>query len=139
MTGKIDIKIGEKMVHLWFNNYSKAELAKIILPKDKGNPAKPEEFPLLRALNRLAEENYLDLMRDIIWVGILGSSFANDEPNKIEKKEVSNHIATAPESVLYSCWLCFLDAMGVNIDHLEDKITTSSNDDEDESKKKIKL
>ena len=136
MNGKIDINIGDIKLHLWFNNFSKAELAKIILPKDGAFPAKPEEFPLLNAMNRLAEENYLVLMGHIIWTGVLGTSMANDRPAEIEKKHITNHIATATDAELHKIWICFLSAMGVNIGALEDTYNEAPKDVED-SKKKV--
>lgn len=129
MHGKSVINIKGNSVHLWFNKFSEQEIAKLVLPKDKkGFDAKPEEFALLAAISRLAEENYLSLMRDIIWSGVLGHNFATDTIQAVSKKDISEMLATTSDSELSTIWVSYLQAMGVNIDNLEDKVEVSRED-----------
>lgn len=128
MHGKILITLKGVNIHLWFNNFSKEEIAKIILPKDGNFPAKPEEFPLLNAIERLATENYLYLMRDITWSGILGQAFATDTPTKFKKSDIAELIATSSDDELNKVWTCFLSAMGVNVDQLETTLKEGETD-----------
>jgi hypothetical protein len=137
MNGKILITVNNKIHQLWFNNFSKAELSKMILPKKDGFPAKPEEFPLISALTRLLDESYLSLMRDIIYSGIMGNSFATNKIPTLSIDEVSEFIATEREDNLYNVWECYLEAMGVNIDNIKDKIKNENDHDPDDSKKKM--
>ncbi len=137
MHGKKIVKIGDKDVLLWFNNYSKAELAKLILPEDNGFPAKPEEFPLLEAFNRMVKDNYLDLMRDIVWTGILGACFVKNTIPEVKKTDVSEYLAFCSNLQIQDIFRDCLDAMGVNVDHLKDIYTESAEEDEDEPKKKV--
>ena len=136
MHGKKIVKIGDKDVLLWFNNYSKAELAKLILPEDNGFPAKPEEFPLLEAFNRMVKENYLDLMRDIVWTGILGACFVKNTIPEVTKTDVSEYLAVCSNLQIQDIFRDCLDAMGVNVDHLKDTYTEPTEEDEGELKKK---
>lgn len=124
MHGKVTIEIKGVLFPLWFNNYSQVELSKLILPEKDGFKAKHDEFALLNAIQRMSSDNYLSLMKEILWSGILGHAFATDSVQKVTRKELSELIATAPESQLYNVWSSFLSSMGVNLDGLEEKSNT---------------
>ena len=127
MNGRIQLKIGDKTIQLWFNNFSKIELGKSLLTTVNGYPAKPNEIEFLKAIQKKATENHLVLLRDVVFAGVIGHAYGTDNLIQYTKPQIAEIIATAKEDDLYEVWTTFMDAMGMNLDGI---IT--------EAKKKVK-
>ena len=127
MNGRIQLKIGDKTIQLWFNNFSKIELGKSLLTTVNGYPAKPNEIEFLQAIQKKATENHLVLLRDVVFAGVIGHAYGTDNLIQYTKLQIAEIIATAKEDDLYEVWTTFMDAMGMNLDGI---IT--------EAKKKVK-
>lgn len=127
MNGRIQLKIGDETIQLWFNNFSKVELGKSLLTTVNGYPAKPNEIEFLQAIQKKATENHLVLLRDVVFAGVIGHAYGTDNLIQYTKPQIAEIIATANQDDLYEVWTTFMDAMGMNLDGI---IT--------EAKKKVK-
>ena len=120
MHGRITVKLMDLEVPLWFNNYSKVELAKILLPGKKGFSGKPEEIALLHAVKKRAEKNHIILMLDLVVSGHLGYVYGTNSSKQISKAVIAEKIAEASQEELYAVWLGYLEAYGFNLDSVSD-------------------
>ncbi len=116
MNGRITVKLMELEVPLWFNNYSKVELAKALLPPRKGYSAKPEEVQLLNAVKERAAENHVVLMLDLVDAGHLGYVYGTNSKVRLHREVLAKKLAEASQEELYGVWLAFLEAYGFNLD-----------------------
>ena len=106
---------------LWFNNFSKIELGKTILPAKGGYPGKPEEVALLKVIQERAATNHLLLLTDVVHAGLVGHAYGTDSAVKFTRKELAGLVAEANEDELYNVWQTFLEAMGLNLDKIVEK------------------
>lgn len=134
MNGKIIIQIEGKDIRLWFNNYTKIEIANKLLPMVKGMPPRPEEELLIEAINKVAQENYMLLLKIIVNAGVKGQAYATDKPLQITPEKVSVYIAEASNDDIYTIWVTFLQAFGFDL-LLNDKDADKSEDHEKKKKK----
>lgn len=133
MNGKTQIKLGGKQMSLWFNNFAKVELGKMLLPSKNGFPAKPEELQLLDAISKMSKENHLILLSKIIYAGLIGDIYAKDKDPGFERSDITMMVAEADQDELYNCWVVFLDAMGMNLDKIKKAVEVNET-----IKKKVK-
>ena len=116
MHGKTIIQIEDQAVSLWFNNYSKVEIGRELLPKrEKGYPSRPEEALIVEAIDKWAQENYLNLLKVIINAGIKGMAYATNQPLQVTPDKVALYLAEAESSEVYDIWLTFLQAYGFDL------------------------
>lgn len=132
MHGRLRIELSGLDVALWFNNFSRLEIAKNLLPPKDGFDAKPQEVELIESIEKLANENHLVLMREIIWSGVVGYAYGTDTKNEFTRVKISELIATADQGNLAQVWSCFLESIGMNLDKDETKSTKK------DDKKKVK-
>jgi hypothetical protein len=133
MNGKIIIQIEGKDIRLWFNNYTKIEIANKLLPMVSGMPPRPEEELLIEAINKIAKENYMLLLKIIVNAGVKGQAYATDKPLQIAPEKVSVYIAEAANDDIYTIWVTFLQAFGFDL-LLNDKEADKSEDHEKKKK-----
>jgi len=115
MNGRIIVTIAGKEVKLWFNNYSKIEIANALLPKDKGMNPRPEEVQLIEAINKMSHENYMLLLRVVVNAGIKGQAYGTETEVQIKSNVVAGFIASATNEEIYSIWFTFLQAYGFDL------------------------
>lgn len=126
MHGKSVVQLGGKPVQLWFNNFSKVEMAKWITPKlpvdtkeETKEPKKGDEVLLIEAIDSLARENHLLLLKNIIYCGIVGQAYGTDKAIPMTREQIAEQVATADFEQLYDVWYDFMDAMGFNLPPLK--------------------
>jgi len=127
MSTRLRINIGGKEIPVWFNNFSKVEIAKNLLKSNGNFPAKPQEIELILAIEKMSNESHLLLMREILWAGIIGHCNGNDEINEFSRKGISILIAEALNDDLISVWMAFLESIGMNLDKVGNDETEASN------------
>ena len=118
MHGKIEFTLKGEKLPLWFNNFSKIELGKSLLPSVDGYPSKPEEGKLIKIIQKRVAENHLFLLCDIVHAGLIGHAYATNTGIRYSRAEVGGLIAEADEGELYGVWQTFLEAMGMNLDKI---------------------
>lgn len=134
MHGRLRIKLNGLDVALWFNNFSRLEIAKNMLPPKDGFKAKPQEIELIEAIEKMANENHLLLMREIIWSGVIGHAYGTDTTNEFTRLKISELIAESDQGALTEIWLVFLESIGMNLDKKE-----GEEEKKEDSKKKENL
>ena len=127
MNGIIHITLNGKEERLWFNNYATDELKRFFFPEGKDFLTQGE---LMQIIIDKWKENETFLLKQIVYAGILGDSFATDDKPRLTKKEVGEAIATANHGELLQAWKAFLEASGINLSR--DK----SEEEEGENEKK---
>lgn len=115
MESKVVIKFPEKDVLVWFNNYARIEIAKVIGEASGKAFEAISHADILATVGKMAADNHLALMRHIIWAGVLGVAYAKDELPAISRSELFEAIAVADQDEIYSAWRVFLAAMGMNL------------------------
>ena len=136
MHGRIEVVLEGQKVQLWFNNYSKVELGKQILEGEGKFTPKPDELLIVKKVNEMAQENYLLLLRAILYAGIIGYAYGTDTAPRYDRKKISEIIAEIDSTTVYAIWTTFLQAYG--FDTFLDK-GEEENDDEEGEKKKTKV
>lgn len=132
MNGRIILEVNGKEVILWFNNYSKVEIGKSLLLSVNGFDPRPEEEKLIKAIDEMAKDNYLKLIKVLINAGVIGYAYGTDSTPALKSKDIAEFIATAESAEIYNIWRCFLQAYGFDLlfdEEAEGKLT------EDEKKK----
>lgn len=119
MTGILDINLGGKIHRLRFNNFSRMEIAKRLVKGD-GLPH-PESF--IKAVDEMASDNHLLLMKIIIYAGICGESYIKSDKPALTIEEIGEIVATEDAETLFKAWRAFLDAEGINLPVEEKKPT----------------
>lgn len=115
MESKVVIKFPDKEVLVWFNNYARIEIAKVIGEASGKAFEAISHADILATVGKMAADNHLALMRHIIWAGVLGVAYAKDELPAISRGELFEAIAIADQDEVYSAWKVFLSAMGMNL------------------------
>lgn len=109
---KLELTLGGKKVHIWFNNYAIFELQKVF---------GIEQGEIMQKVSERVKENYLLLISDLIKVGIKGHCLAKDETTPDILNNINEHVATAEMSELVNVWETFFDIMGGNLKKDVDK------------------
>lgn len=120
INSKLEIKLGDESVLLWFNNFSVFELNKLYGTTQED---------ILKKVNERFEENYMLLLSDLIKVGIKGNCLARGKTTPKIYKNINEHLATADTSELVKVWDVFYNMMGGDIkdDKKKEPVTKTAN------------
>ena len=114
---KIELKMGDVKIPLWYNNYAVFELQSMY---------GVDNSEILLKVTERAKENHLLLIADLIKIGIKGHSLALNQTLPDYYDNVNLLLADADMGEVMQVWQVFIDVMGGNIESDKKKVTKTA-------------
>lgn len=136
MNGILEITLNGRKERLRINNFARD----VLRPYFAGDKPYLSNGELMQAIIKRHKESETLLLKKIVYAGIVGDSFIDNDVPRLTEKEVGEFIGQAQPEELLRIWREFLSAQGFDLSHDESEVGEEVKElDPEEEKKKTKI